>query len=162
RADLQDFARSRLLQLEAPRPNAAAFRAPSAYSGDAALQIEVLLEEARNATASLEQSRALSALEHAERLLRDHPELPQSAWLMAEQLGLTADLESTAPGGAGAAALLRQRAAVLEGPRAAPFSDQAKNSEPEALALHALATDGPEPGDALNWDGVRAGTPLAT
>src|SRR5580704_15163913 len=53
RADLDGFAQSRLLRLEAPRENAASFAAP-AYAPDVVAQIEVLLEEARNATASLE------------------------------------------------------------------------------------------------------------
>jgi hypothetical protein len=162
RADLDGFAQSRLLRLEAPRENAASFRAPSAYAPDVVAQIEVLLEEARSATASLEQSRALSALEHAERLLREHPELPQSAWLMAEQLDLTADVESTAPDGANAAVALRKRAAALEGPRATPFSDHAPSPELELPTLRALAADGPEPGDSLEWDGVKSGQTLAT
>ncbi len=161
RADLAGFAQTRLLRLEAPRENAAAFRAGAAYAPDVVAQIEVLLEEARNATASLEQSRALSALEHAERLLRDHPELPQAAWLMAEQLELTAEVESTAPDGASASVALRKRAAVLEGPRATPFSDHAASAAPEAPAPHALSADGPEPGDRLEWDGVLSGVELS-
>ena len=68
RADLDAFAHSRLLRLEAPRENAARFRegdrvTASAYAPDAVAQIEASLEEARNAAASLEQSRALAALE---------------------------------------------------------------------------------------------------
>jgi hypothetical protein len=125
-------------------------------------QIEVLLEEARNATASLEQSRALSALEHAERLLREHPELPQGAWLMAEQLQLTAEVESTAPDGASASLALRKRAAALEGPRATPFSDHPAPSELEAPALARVLVDGPEPDDALEWDGARTGASVST
>ena len=125
-------------------------------------QIEVLLEEARNATASLEQSRALSALEHAERLLREHPELPQGAWLMAEQLQLTAEVESTAPDGASASLALRKRAAALEGPRATPFSDHPAPDELEASALGRVLVDGPEPDDALEWDGARTSTSVST
>jgi hypothetical protein len=159
RADLDGFAQSHLLRLEAPRENAAAFRA-AAYAPDVVAQIEVLLEEARNATASLEQSRALSALEHSDHLLREHPELPQAAWLMAEQLELTADVEGTAPDGASASATLRARAAVLEGARATPFSDRAPSAEPEASTTHAVNVDGVEPGDTLEWDGVRTGPEL--
>jgi hypothetical protein len=160
RADLDGFAQSHLLRLEAPRENAASFRT-AAYAPDVVAQVEVLLEEARSATASLEQSRALSALEHAERLLREHPELPQAAWLMAEQLELTAEVESTAPDGTSASVALRKRAAVLEGSRATPFSDHAPSAEPEAPAPHALTAEGPEPGDALEWDGVRTGVQLS-
>ena len=159
RADLDGFAQTRLLRLEAPRENAAAFRA-AGYAPDVVAQVEVLLEEARNATASLEQSRALSALEHAERLLRDHPELPQAAWLMAERLELTAEVENSAPDGGSAARALQRRAAVLEGPRATPFSDHATSAELEAPALQPLTVLGTEPGDALEWDGVGTGTEL--
>jgi hypothetical protein len=161
RADLDGFAQSRLLRLEAPRENASAFRAP-AYAPDIIAQVEVLLEEARNATASLEQSRALAALERAERLLHEHPELPQAAWLMAEQLELTADVEDTAPDGASASAALRGRAAALEGPRATPFSDHEPGIEPAAPALHAVNADGLEAGDTLEWDGVRTDPLLST
>ncbi len=151
RADLDAFAQARLLRLEAPRENAGSFRA-SAYAPDAVAQVESSLEEARNAAAALEQSRALTALERAERTLREHAELPQSAWLMAEILELSADVESTAPDGADAAKALRKRAAALEGPRAAPFSDHAPV---EVEADKALRVDvvGLEPDDTLEWDG---------
>jgi hypothetical protein len=163
RADLDDFAHSRLLRLEAPRENAAPARvgrlgrvATSAYAPDAVAQIESSLEEARSAAASLEQSRALSALERAEHVLREHPELPQSAWLMAEILEQSAEIESTAPDGADGAAALRQRATVLEGPRAAPFSDRAPERDARIVDARQLTIDGLEPGDALSWDGVLA------
>ncbi len=155
RADLDAFAHSRLLRLEAPRENAAPFRA-SAYAPDAVAQIESSLEEARNAAAALEQSRALAALERAERVLREHPELPQSAWLMAEILEQSAEVENTAPDGAEAANALHQRAAALEGPRAAPFSDRAIAGEPEIAGTRRLSVEGLEPGDALEWDGVQS------
>jgi len=159
RADLEAFAHSRLLRLEAPRENAASFRA-SAYAPDAVAQIEASLEEARNAAASLEQSRALGALERAERVLREHPELPQSAWLMAEILEQSAEIENATPDGAASASALRKRAAALEGPRAAPFSDRAAESEgPEPDALR-VSVEGLEPGDALEWDGRQTPSPL--
>ncbi|HEY4103011.1 MAG TPA: hypothetical protein VGM44_03935 [Polyangiaceae bacterium] len=160
RADLDGYAQSRLLRLEAPRENAPAFHA-AAYAPDVVSQIEILLEEARSATASLEQSRALSALEHAERLLRDHPELPQAAWLMAEELELMAEVESSAPDGAGAAMTLRRRAAVLEGIRATPFSDHPASDEPRTPIRHALTIEGIEPDDVLEWDGERASTEVS-
>jgi hypothetical protein len=160
RADLDAFAQAHLLRLEAPRENAASFRASvgsSAYAPDAVAQVESSLEEARNAVASLEQSRALSALERAERVLRDHAELPQSAWLMAEILQLSADVESTAPGGADAEQALRKRAAALEGPRAAPFSDRATlETEASSARPVSLQVQGLEPSDTLEWDGMQA------
>jgi hypothetical protein len=160
-ADLDGFAQTRLVRLEAPPENAAPFKT-SAYAPDVVAQVESSLEEAQNASASLEQSRALSALERADRLLRDHPELPQSAWLMAEVFELSADVEDTAPDGADAALQLRQRAAALEGPRAVPFSDHAPSVEIPAPAVHSVAVNGLEFGDTLAWDGMPRQSPIDT
>jgi hypothetical protein len=161
RADLDAFARSRLLRFEAPRENAAAFRA-SAYAPDAVAEVESSLEEARNGTASLEQNRALSALERAAQLLHEHPELPQSAWLMAEVLELSADVESTEAEGTEAGLALRKRAAALEGPRATPFSDRAPSAELAAPDTQSLTVAGVESSDTLEWDGVQRQSPLIT
>ena len=161
RADVDAFAQSRLLRLEAPRENGAAFHG-SAYAPDAVAQVESSLEEARNESASLEQSRALAALERAEHVLREHPELPQSAWLMAEILELSADVESSAPDGADAATALRKRAATLAGPRATPFSDRpaAATSEPDVTQLVSVA--GLEANDTLEWDGRQSSSSVST
>jgi len=148
------------LRLEVPRENAASFRT-SAYAPDAVAQVESMLEEARNAAASLEQSRALGALERAERVLREHAELPQSAWLMAEILELSAEVEVGTPDGADAARALRLRAAALEGTRAAPFSDRAASAdEAPGDAAQAVTVQGLEQDDTLDWDGVRHGNAL--
>lgn len=161
-AELSAFADSRLLRLEAPRENAAPFRtrsstSTSAYAPDVVIELEAALEEARAANASLEPARALSALDGAQSTLRAHPELPQSAWLMAEILQLSAAVESSVPGGADAALALRQRAAGLEGPRAEPFSDSAAASVATlpSRPLLTLSLTGLEPDDAVEWDGVR-------
>ena len=165
RADLDAFAQARLLRLEAPRENVASFAA-SAYAPDVVAQVESSLEEARNAAGSLEQSRALLALERAEGLLREHAELPQSAWLMAEILELSADVERTAPDGADAEQALRQRAAVLEGPRAAPFSDREAGVDaeldPKAPASISAHVQGLEADDTLEWDGIEQHAPFST
>jgi hypothetical protein len=165
RADLDAFAQARLLRLEAPRENVASFRdgRTSAYAPDAVAQLESSLEEGRNAAGALEQSRALAALERAEHVLRDHAELPQSSWLMAEILELSADVESTAPDGADAARALRKRAAALEGPRAAPFSDRATpESDVEIEPAVPIEVQGLEPNDTLEWDGMQSGASLST
>jgi hypothetical protein len=54
--------------------------------------------------------------------------------------------------------VLRKRAAALEGMRATPFTDHAAGPELAAPSPEALSADGPEPGDALEWDGIRAPT----
>jgi len=165
RADLDAFAHSRLLRLEAPRENAAPYHGAipaSAYAPDAVAQVESSLEEARNAAASLEQSRALGALERAEQVLREHPELPQSAWLMAEILAQSAEIEDTAPDGGDAANALRKRAAALEGPRAVPFSDRARERELEMAETQRVSIDGLDPGDTLEWDGMQVQNSVLT
>jgi len=163
RADLDAFAHSRLLRLEAPRENAAPSRsATSAYAPDAVAQLEISLEEARNAAAALEQSRALAALQRAEQLLREHPELPQSAWFKAEILEQSAELERSAPDGVEAAGALRKRAIDLEGPRAAPFADRAPEREAEGGPRQRVRVEGLEPSDALEWDGVESGPAIDT
>jgi hypothetical protein len=161
RADLDGFAHSRLLRFEAPRQNAAPFRS-SAYAPDAVAQVESSLEEAHHATAALEPSRALAALEQADRLVREHPELPQSAWLMAEILESSADLESTTEGGTEAEQALRKRALILEGRRAAPFSDRTTPLDTEPEATRPVSVDGLEPDDSLEWDGLQSGALLTT
>jgi hypothetical protein len=81
---------------------------------------------------------------------------------MAELLQLTAEVESTAPDGASVSIRLRQRAAALEGPRATPFSDRPASPELDAPLARPLRTEGPEPGDTLEWDGARVDTTLST
>ncbi|MEO8900535.1 MAG: hypothetical protein ABI488_02795 [Polyangiaceae bacterium] len=166
-AELDAFAHSRLLRLEAPRENAAGFRAAT-YAPDVVAEVESSLEEARNGTASLEQDRALSALARADQLLRAHPELPQSAWLMAEVLELSADVENTEPDGAEAALTLRKRAAALEGSRAIPFTDRTAgaadttDAELEVPVAKPVSVVGLEPSDTLEWDGVEQENPVNT
>ena len=163
RADVDAFAHSQLLRLEAPRENAAPFRVhASAYAPDAVAQIEISLEEARKAAASLEQSRAHDELERAEQVLREHPELPQSAWLMAEILQQAALLENAAPDGFEIANALRKRAAALEGARAVPFSDPAPEREAEMPPAQTVSIEGLEPGDALEWDGTLSQSTIMT
>jgi len=160
RADLDGYAQSRFLRLEAPRENAPSFRG-AAYAPDAVAEVEALLEEARSATASLEQSRALDALEHAAALVHDHPELPQAAWLLAEELELRADIEASAPEGASSARALRKRAAALEGPRATPFSDHTPSPELDLPPARTLTVDGLAANDELEWDGALSTSSLS-
>jgi len=147
------------VRLEAPRENAPSFH-NAAYAPDAVAEVESLLEEARSATASLEPGRALDALERSAALIHAHPELPQAAWLLAEELELRADIEGSAPEGAGSARTLRERAAALEGARATPFSDRATNVELPSPPTHTLTPEGLEANDLLEWDGVSSMSPL--
>jgi hypothetical protein len=80
-ADIEGWAHARQLHAELLRP--------SAESYDAALanEVESLLEEARTLPAA---SGTPDALERAETLLLEHPELPQAAWLLAERYAIEA------------------------------------------------------------------------
>ncbi|HTV18265.1 MAG TPA: hypothetical protein VMG12_06330, partial [Polyangiaceae bacterium] len=81
RADVAAWASTRHWRAEPLRP--------ATVNDDAALvdQIEALLEEARAAAPA---PGTPPALERAEALLLEHPELPQAAWLLAERFAIEA------------------------------------------------------------------------
>jgi len=83
---------------------------------------------------------------------------------MAEIFEQSAEVEDSAPTGADAAHAFRQRAAALEGPRAAPFADRAPTPERESgtIPMQQVRVEGLEPGDTLEWDGVRTQSELRT
>lgn len=154
RAEVAAWAGARQARATLLRPTA-----PS-YDGALADRIEALLEEARAATAA---PGTPSALERAEALLLEHPELPQAAWLLAERFAIEAQL----PGGAGDAAAARRRelalrAQELEGARAQPAGAAPLPAAAPVSALTAPA--GARPNDRVFVDGVArapAGAPAA-
>src|SRR5262245_55919508 len=83
-ADLEAYARAHLVRLEAPTSDMGNSSGGKKSGYDSALvtQIEELLEQARIASASLDAVTASARGAEVEELLRAHPELPQSAWLM--------------------------------------------------------------------------------
>lgn len=110
RADISAWSHARQLHAELLRPAAASY--------DAALadEIEALLEEARTLSAGPETR---DALQRAETLLLDHPELPQAAWLLAERYAIEAHaLAVSDEATAARRAELGRRALELEGVRA--------------------------------------------
>jgi hypothetical protein len=129
-----------------------------------ASKIEALIAEALSVG---EAGEAASVLTSAETLLRDHAELPESAWLMAEILHARVALGVVA--GADAIAAER-RAAALEGAREATYDagpgakpkgaderrpDPSEVAPPEAEEALAFGANGPLPTDAVYIDGVR-------
>lgn len=121
---------------------------------DAALadRVEQLLEAARSATPGDEEP-----FEDLERLLENHPELPQAAWWMAERdlTLLQRRSESVDPRAASDAPLkggLVLRARRLEGQRATAFGLEAVELPP--VARSALSVTGARPGDQILVDGV--------
>lgn len=145
RADISAWAHARQLHAEPLRPTAASY--------DAGLvdEIEALLEEARTLSAAPGMP---DALQRAEALLLEHPELPQAAWLLAERYAieahaLAADDAATAP----RRAELGRRALELEGVRAvaagaAPLAARA------VTEAHIVAPRGGRPQDRVFIDAV--------
>jgi hypothetical protein len=126
------------------------------YDAEVALRVESALDEAQTLATSLDEERALAILNDVERQLLLHPELPQAAWLMAERYELAGDILRKLPGREADAVLFAQRAAALEGPRAASFGDvdgTAPSSEPTraSLSIEDLGA-----GDTLVLDGRTA------
>jgi hypothetical protein len=110
RADISAWSHARQLHAELLRPVSASY--------DAALadEIEALLEEARTLPSAPETP---DALQRAETLLLDHPELPQAAWLLAERYAIEAHaLAVSDEATAARRADLGERALELEGVRA--------------------------------------------
>lgn len=146
-ADLAAWAASRAVELRAPPPDQPR---TNAYDPGLVADIEHRIDEARIAAGSLDEHSALRLLDQVERKLRAHPELPQSAWLMAERLRIEADLYSRRPHGADRAAELDRRAEALEGPRAESYTLQAEARRHKSTS----ATPRPKP-VTLRVTGVR-------
>lgn len=128
-----------------------------AYSAVRVRELEARLDEARTLSSSLDEARALAVLASVERDLRQHPELPQAAFLLAERHQLTAAIRRGHPDGAAEALELSQRALVLEGTRAAAFGEDAaaRPAAPASPLTRVVFTDIAQ-GDELEVDGVRA------
>lgn len=151
RAELAAHAKGRHLELVAPRPTPPSPYAP--YRPDVVLDLEGRLDEARTLAASLDEERALAVLTTLERALTRAPELPQSAFLMAERHRIEAELRRHQPGEQPRALALAEQANALEGPRAAAFGDGETTTTVERPRVHFRVTDlGPR--DALEIDGI--------
>jgi len=150
RADLAAHAKRRHVDLVAPRPTPPSPYAP--YRPDVVLDLEGRLDEARTLAASLDEERALAVLTALERAITRAPELPQSAFLMAERHRIEAELRRHQPGEQARSLSLTERATALEGPRAAAFGDGETTATAELPRVHFRVTDlGPR--DALEVDG---------
>jgi hypothetical protein len=145
--DLDAWAAARWARLEAPPPAAAGAKR---YDPAIAAKVEELLEQARIASGSLDDVTATRRLGEVDGLLRDHAELPQAAWLMAERWYVAAGVAAHAPDGARAVAEIEARARSLEGTRATPFG--AAVSEPAIPTIH-VEIKGLGRRDQLWWDG---------
>lgn len=148
--ELDSWARARWVQLEPPAADA-----PAGLPYDDALiqRVEELLDQARLAASSLDDSTASERLRAVENSLREHPAMPQAAWLLAEALQIEASIAGrTAPD---ERPKLLARARALEGQRAAAFGEPAEPRAPSASLLSvSLSTRGSDQGYV---DGNRVG-----
>jgi hypothetical protein len=129
--DLSAWAESRQVALEDLAPDAPL--PDLSHDDEAASRIEGMLAEA---SSSGEPGEAVPVLASAESSLRSHPDLPESAWLMAEILRMRASFGDFRNGED--ALTLRRLADALEGARAATF-------DPAARANDAGSTDAATP-----------------
>jgi hypothetical protein len=123
------------------------------YDDRAAARAEELLEQARLATGSLDQATAELRLSELGKLLREHPELPQAAYLEAEALLVEAQLRAAAD--PSRAAELVSRARALEGPRAPAYGASAIEPAPAKVVRVSLVGLGAS--DHVEWDGEDLG-----
>lgn len=148
--ELDSWARARWVQLEPPAADA-----PAGLPYDDALiqRVEELLDQARLAASSLDDTTASERLRAVEDSLREHPAMPQAAWLLAEALQIEASIAGrTAPD---ERPKLLARARALEGQRAAAFGEPAAPRAPSASLLSvSLSTRGSDQGYV---DGNRVG-----
>ncbi|MBK7581476.1 MAG: hypothetical protein IPI67_14860 [Myxococcales bacterium] len=130
--DLDSWARARLTSLSAPAPDR---EEGARYDDSVASKLEELLDQARLAAASLDDAAARERLAEVDRTLRAHPELPQSAWLMAEALNVQGQVAARTDPTAEQAFV--SRATALEGPRAPAFGETtgATTTPPELVTV---------------------------
>jgi hypothetical protein len=127
------------------------------YSRALVSELERLLEQARTGVSALAEQQAAAALKEAERLLREHPELPQAAWLMAERHSIAARLADNAR--EPVADELRARARALEPERAAAFGEEARAAAGAESRRFFLQIRGISARDRLEWDGIERAFP---
>jgi len=127
--------------------------APSAYDPAVAEAIELELESARTAVAV--QQAGPESVASACRLIAEHPDLPQAAWLMAECQRLTA-IAWLQSGSSVEAAQQHRAADALEGHRAPVYSLSAAPLAPlEPGAVVEIEAKGPRASDDFYLDGER-------
>jgi hypothetical protein len=136
---LEEWGRARGVVLVSPEQE----RAPELHvDASVADAVEAELEKARDSTSALDADGAERALARAETLLRDHPELPQGAWLMAEvERGWSMRWARVTPRQPERASAAWRRARGLDGGRNPGLGEEAApTADPEVSFV--LALDG--------------------
>ncbi len=145
---LEEWGRARGVVLSAPEAGRGPVIVSDLSVGDA---VEAELEKARDATSALDADGAEQSLARAEGLLRDHPELPQGAWLMAEvERGWAMRWARVAPKEPERAAAAWRRARGLDGGRDPGLGEEATPTmAPEVAFELSFVGDG-----VARFDGV--------
>lgn len=155
-ATLERWARDHDAKLEAPRavPASAEEDPPSL-----AERCETSLEQARDQLQAGDDEAARSILARLEQDLRQHPELLQAGWFMAERHRIEARIaRRVSPDQADR---YEQLADVIEGPRAPAFGDAARPRAPTSQVRVALVVHGPRRHE-IHWDGAPTADELST
>lgn len=148
RANLDSWAQQQHVQLVTPSSSAT-----TDYDPAVAEAIELKLEAVGTALA-LGQDTWQAIVEQAQAEILSHPELPQSAWLLAESYRLRA-VGLARAGSAVEAAQAQAAAIALEGERAAVFGQSNEQLAPlQPRARVEIETVGPRSSDTLFVDGA--------
>ena len=129
-------------------------------------QCDQALDRARDQSNSGDAEAARQTLRQLEQTLRDHPELLQAAWLMAERYRLEAQIAAhgtnpTAESSADDALAWDRRADILEGERATAFGARPRATKAPDSVTVTLAVHGARRYEVL-WDGVSATDRIAS
>ena len=136
-----DWARARGLKLAAARDGAS--NPASKIDFSSADRVEKELDRAREAVAALDADVAERALARADAILRDHPELPQAAWLRAEvHRGWAARWSRVEPRDDVRAQIASQDADALDGGRAAGIGEATFPPRPRSAVTFTVAGAG--------------------
>src|SRR6266851_6208961 len=156
-ATLEAWARARGAKLEQPR----------AEAGDAGAESQALaprcdqaLDKARDQLTGGDDQGAQQTLRQLEQALREHPELLQASWLMAERYRLEAQIAARTS--AEEATRWRQRAHALEGQRAVSFGEvRSQTRAPPAELSVTIVVHGARRHEIF-WDGASSADEVST
>ncbi len=150
---LADWARTKNVRIRPPSNEAARVIAVNPRLADS---VEADLDRARDAIAAIDPNAAERALARAQATLRDHPELPQAAWLSAEMHRMLAvRFTRLEPRDEARARTEWQTAAALDGGRVPGIGEPAFAAEPKTGAR--LVIRGSRRGSIVRIDGHDVG-----
>jgi hypothetical protein len=155
-AALAAWARDHGATLEDPRPTTIAERTGSAVLVE---RCETWLEQARDQLQGGDDQAAQVLLVRLDQLLRQHPELLQASWFMAERYRLEARIARRAS--PEQALRFEQLAEVTEGARAPAFGEPARARTAAAEIFVSLVVHGPRRHE-IYWDGMPSKDDVAT